>query len=70
MKYVIYQADDAAETGMTSLARWEEGLPEICLDANGAPMKAVKEFEAVTWNEAMQAYYDHYGYGKYNPVES
>lgn len=39
------------------------------VDTAGQPMQVVLEFEAETWNEAMQKYNDHYGYGKYVPME-
>jgi hypothetical protein len=32
-------------------------------------MKIVKEFEAEKWEDAMQVYYDEYGFGKYKPME-
>lgn len=74
MKYVIYQIADkldegVTESGMSSLAQWADH-PEIRLDVNGHLMAVVREFEAADWNEAMQVYYDHYGYGKYKPLES
>ena len=32
-------------------------------------MQLKLEFEAATWEEAMQAYNNHYGYGRYVPME-
>ena len=36
--------------------------------AFGEDRKLIESFEAVTWAEAMQHYYDRYNYGTYRPI--
>jgi hypothetical protein len=69
-KYVIYECVEASgiERGVSTLAQWQE-KSFLQKSTSGLPMKVVKEFEAETWEYAMQVYYDHYGYGKYVPME-
>lgn len=64
--YVIYESSDGTEHGITAKDRWTGFLRT---DADGNPMKVVLEFEAETWEYAMQVYNDHYGYGKYIPMD-
>lgn len=42
---------------------------EDAVDVEGRAMRLVKEFEAASHNEAMQISNDHYGYGKYIPMD-
>ena len=69
-KFVIYENDDVdcLVVGCTTAEAWE-AAPALRLDANGREMKIVKEFEAEKWEDAMQVYYDEYGFGKYKPME-
>ena len=70
IKYVIYENESkyTPEHGMTSLDQWNE-KPFLQKSVDGGLMRLVKEFEAETWEEAMQVYNDHYGFGKYKPME-
>ena len=56
------------ETGITSKEQWLE-QEVLRKDTNGKEMTVRLEFEAETREEAMQKYNDHYGYGKYIPME-
>ena len=66
--YVISESDKIGETGCTEKSAWLES-PVLQRDTAGNLMTVVLEFEAETWEEAMQKYNDHYGYGKYIPME-
>jgi hypothetical protein len=70
IKYVIYESDspDGIMAGCITKDGWDSA-PDLQLDHNDKPMKIVKEFEAETWEEAMQVFYDHCDYGKYKPME-
>jgi hypothetical protein len=74
--YVIYEQDDdktcnpkdsCLVSGLTSKKEWLEN-EFLRKDENGKDLRIVLEFEAETWEEAMQKYNDHYGYGKYIPM--
>ena len=65
-KYVIYENQESTERGVSPKDKW---IGCLRTDTAGKPMKVVLEFEAKTWEEAMQRYNDHYGYGKYVPME-
>lgn len=72
-KFVIYENDntdniDSLVVGCTTRESWDDA-PALRLDANDKEMKIVKEFEAEKWEDAMQVYYDYYGFGKYKPME-
>jgi len=70
-KYEIWQA--IAEDGCAqSSLRWE-GQPNIVEEIDrglwdGTPV-LLANFEADTYEEACQKYYDHFGWGKYHPME-
>jgi len=67
--YVISEGDNiTGETGCAEKKTWL-ACPTLQRDSNGNLMTIVLEFEAETWEEAMQIYNDHYGYGKYIPME-
>ena len=66
--YVIYENPDSTERGISPKDRRLDSWM-LQKDTNGKPMTVVVEFEARTWEEAMQRYNDHYGYGKYIPME-
>ena len=66
--YVIYENLDSTERGISPKVQWSKSWL-LKVDTAGNSMKVVLEFEAETWNEAMQKYNDHYGYGKYIPME-
>jgi hypothetical protein len=70
IKFVIYESDslDALVVGCTTREGWDSA-PALQLDVNGRPMNIVKEFEAEKWEDAMQVYYDYYGFGRYKPME-
>ena len=67
-KFVVFESEHRDVVGCTALESWE-AAPALQLDVDDKLMKIVKEFEAETWGEAMQVYNDHYGYGKYRPME-
>jgi hypothetical protein len=69
-KFVIYESDniDGPVVGCTTREGWDSA-PELQLDANGRKMEIEKEFEAETWEDAMQVYYNHYGFGRHKSME-
>ena len=68
-KYIVYENPDSTERGITREVEYLLHKDFHSVDAYGKPMRVVLEFEAETWNEAMQKFNDHYGYGKYVPME-
>jgi hypothetical protein len=66
--YIISGSDKIGETGCTEKRAWLES-PVLQRDTAGNLMTIVLEFEAETREEAMQKYNDHYGYGKYIPMD-
>lgn len=78
MWWTIYEGGDAAVLevsvladenfpGTGRVARGATGTMVPC-DVGGAAMRPVKRFYAASYDLAMQAVNDHYGYGPYVPM--
>jgi len=66
-RYEIWQA--IAEDGSSQSGLLEEGKMEKELHLwEGTPV-LLATFEASSYNEACQKYNDHFGWGKYHPME-
>ncbi len=68
VKYKILESGDCGEAALVSFDTPEEA-PECREVYSDTPLQTVKVFEAESWDEAMQIYYDHFGFGEYTSMD-
>ena len=68
MTYVIMENEDGTEQSV--FEKTEENMRNraLVLDVDGRPMRVIHEYEADSWNEAMQVANDLRGFGPYVPM--
>lgn len=64
--FVIFENEDKTECGIMPRSDWDKTVYSH-MDTEGKPMKIVRAFTAMTWEDAMGVYNEHYDFEPYRP---
>jgi hypothetical protein len=64
--FVIFENEDKTECGIMPRIDWDKTVYSQT-DSQGKPMTIVRAFTAMSWEDAMGVYNDHYDFEPYRP---